>query len=102
MSDLGKTAPKRGGRVRLELTGRSAQCVRYALTMVDSEVRVEAVVEVALADGKVSGVPETGPSWLRSLATSLLRTMYRQRESAGWPRRVTRWRAAKDPTGAGT
>jgi hypothetical protein len=96
MSDLGHTQPRRGGRLRLELRAQTQSSVTYALTLGVASERVEGVVEVALGDGKVSGMPESGPEWLRSFAVSVLRLMYRQRDVAGWPRRVTRWRAARD------
>jgi hypothetical protein len=98
MSDLGKSPPKRGGRVRLELREQTPTAVRYELTLLDANERIDATVEVALADGKVSGIPESGPPWMRTLASALLRTSYRQRETAGWPRRITRWRAGRHTT----
>jgi hypothetical protein len=94
MSDLGRVAPHTGARIRLVLRETRDEEVAYDLLLSGDDMSVQARLTVALVDGNVQGLPAE-PEWLCKLAGGLLRVAYRQRESSGWSRRITRWRAAR-------
>ena len=70
---------------------------RYLIDIQAAEHGWQGVAQVAKADGKVevefspeqtAPMPEWVTDWLRSL----LRGAWRDQQSSGWPRRITRWR----------
>jgi hypothetical protein len=87
-----------GGAVVLELVDESAQLVRYRIELEHAGTRHATVAHVALADGAVSFddfSPPDPPPWLLEYARQFLRSAWRKRAEAPWPRRISRWRDAK-------
>ena len=88
--------PDHGGRIELKLCAGAEASARYLVTIFTAEGEVSAEVTIDAASGSLAlGEWQAGapPSWLESLAKTLLRTTLRTKTSDGeWPRRVTRWR----------
>jgi hypothetical protein len=87
-----------GGRATLRLGAVSALDVEYSGELVTAERRYPSKVRVTCADGAVDiSVEGDPPAWLLDIARTTLRTAWRATQTgADWPRRVNRWRAAKD------
>lgn len=75
----------------MKLREQSADEVRY-----DAELEaMKSLATVRISDGNVSfeaWQPSDPPAWLVDSARAILRSEWR---SKTWPRRITRWRAAK-------
>lgn len=96
MTDLGKVAPRHGGRIQLKLVDGDERAAQYDVTLSFGESVVTRRVRVA-ADGTVSGWPtDVEPAWLGEYAVAVLRLTARQRVGPTWPRRTTRWRNAPE------
>jgi hypothetical protein len=85
--------PDSGGRVRLVLVAANEESVEYEVTLAHRNGAAEGRMRVDVASGAVSTAPEGAPPWLGTLAVGLLRAAHRAHTEAGWPRRLTRWRA---------
>ncbi|HEX2730365.1 MAG TPA: hypothetical protein VHM70_02120 [Polyangiaceae bacterium] len=99
MSSLGSHNPANGGRVDLHLQDITATHVTYTVALATATNRWQGVVALAIDDGSLAwqgGQGETAPDWLIEFCRGLLRSAWRTRESVAWPRRLTRWRDAKD------
>ncbi|HEX7669083.1 MAG TPA: hypothetical protein VF395_05855 [Polyangiaceae bacterium] len=91
-----------GGRATLRLGAVSDAAVEYEGELVTGGALYPSRVLVTCANGtvdiRVEGDP---PAWLVDIARTTLRTAWRATQTgAEWPRRVNRWRAAKDQDGA--
>jgi hypothetical protein len=93
VTDLGATVPETGGRVRLVLVLTSSEAVEYDATLAHQTGVVEGRLRVDIRSGAVSAPPAGAPHWLGALAVGLLRAAHRRHQQAGWPRRLSRWRA---------
>jgi hypothetical protein len=87
-----------GGRATLRLDTVSETAAAYTGELVTAEARFLLSVRVVLADGAIEiSVDGDAPQWLVDVARTTLRTAWRANQAgAEWPRRVSRWRAAKD------
>jgi hypothetical protein len=87
-----------GGRATLRLGAISSTEVEYTGELATAEARFTSRIRVAIADGNVEiSVDGEAPAWLLELARTTLRAAWRARlAGVAWPRRVSRWRAAKD------
>lgn len=89
---------RNGVRLTLERVDVSEEQVEYRCAFAMPECDLEARLAIRIADGEVQLSGEhldQIPEWQRELARALARTAWRQRETSGWPRRVTRWRAER-------
>lgn len=80
----------------MKLVDKRAEAVAYSAELEVASDRFASRATVALADGNVSfsaWQPEGPPAWLLDFARATLRAEWRTK---AWPRRITRWRAAKD------
>jgi hypothetical protein len=85
-----------GGRITLRLAEKGSDRVAYSAELERDSDRFASRATVTLADGAVSfsdWEPAGPPPWLLEFARATLRAEWR---SKNWPRRITRWRAAKD------
>jgi hypothetical protein len=83
-----------GGRIELRLVRVADETVEYAVTLATPDAEVGGTARVMLADGAIELLCDAdAPGWLVELARSVLRAAWRGRADAGWPRRLTRWRA---------
>jgi hypothetical protein len=93
--------PDHGGRFALRLIETNSEQAHFEAALTTSEGSWETDVTVQLGDGSVAWKHrETAalpPEWLLDGARAALRTAWRQHQEQGWPRRITRWRAAPDP-----
>ena len=72
--------------------------VRYGVALALSDAECQGTATIEPEAGRVAFAWQTAPpEWCESTIRAQLRTLYRER-SAGYPRRVTRWRPA--PEGA--
>jgi hypothetical protein len=91
--------PANGGRIVLRLIS-SEEPVRYEVELSTPDATHSSVASIDAA-GSVTfaeyadGAP---PAWLVQVARAMLRALFRAKVQNGWPRRITRWRAA--PSGA--
>lgn len=86
--------PAHGARIVLRLTS-SGPPVEYALEL-HAPARTHHGTARVSVDGKVDFAMLSdgdAPAWLLRDAHALLRALFRARSVAGWPRRLTRWRA---------
>ncbi len=86
-----------GGRISLRRTSLTSESVGYDAELDVGEERFESQVSVQLSDGTVvfsDWAPRPPPDWLADSTRAIVRSEWRSR---AWPRRITRWRAAKDP-----
>jgi hypothetical protein len=89
--------PEHGGTIELKLERSSDEEVAYGATLATPDGSWGARVSVAIADGRVElEVDDGAPGWLVDLARNVMRSVWRARASAGWPRRITRWRAGPE------
>lgn len=104
-SSLGGQVPAHGGRVELRKVRSDESLVEYEVLLGERELQWRLNVSVEIASGKVQWLPSataappaTGepPAWLNTFAEALLRGAWRARDTQPWPRRITRWRSAKD------
>lgn len=88
----------RGGRATLRLGAISDTEVEYTGELTTAEVRFTSRIRVMVADGNVEiSVDGDPPGWLLDIARTTLRSAWRASLSGvAWPRRVSRWRAARD------
>ncbi len=86
--------PEHGGRVTLRLLTID-DCAHFEALLLTAEARFEGQAKVSVETGDVElDSLDSAPEWMVTLTRSLLRGAWRARESAGWPRRITRWREA--------
>jgi hypothetical protein len=87
-----------GGRATLRLWAISSTEVEYIGELATAEARFTSRIRVAVADGNVEiSVDGDAPGWLLDIARTTLRSAWRANlAGVDWPRRVSRWRAAKD------
>jgi hypothetical protein len=87
----------RGGRATLRLGTVSDAQIEYSGELVTAEARFTSRIRVTRADGTMDiTVDGDAPVWLVDIARTTLRTAWRANQTgADWPRRVSRWRAAK-------
>ena len=91
--------PASGGRVVLRLSS-SEDPVRYEVERSTPQGTHSSVASIDVA-GSVTFAEFGGgapPAWLVQVARAVLRALFRAHAQNGWPRRITRWRAA--PSGA--
>ena len=90
-----------GGRATLRLGAVSDADVEYSGELVTAEHRYPSRIRVTRVDGSVDiNVEGDAPAWLVDIARTTLRSAWRATQTgAEWPRRVNRWRAAKDQGG---
>lgn len=89
--------PEHGGRIELVLARADERGARYASTLSTAERSWSGSVEVAAGDGAVViDVPDDPPAWLVDVVRGVVRAGWRARAEAGWPRRLTRWRAGPE------
>ena len=88
--------PSNGGRFTLKLGAEEEEAVIYGAELAGPDATHTSDARVERTTGKVSWAEEAPESllWLQKYATAALRAAHRSRESAGWPRRLTRWRNA--------
>lgn len=94
----------RGGRFVLRLVEVSSEAVRYAGTFESDAEAGALLIRVGLPGGSVelTSPGSATPSWLAEQARAALRAAFRATQSgAAWPRRVSRWRQAREPSGSG-
>lgn len=90
-----------GGRLNLELVAGAG--VSYAAELEAGAAIWRGTLRVD-AGGKVSFEPWPGaepPAWLCQATIAIVRAEWRNRQGpdpSPWPRRITRWRKAPDPT----
>lgn len=96
MTDLGTQLPETGGRVRLVRARVTPERAEYDVVLMHPGGSVQGRMGVEVASGAVSAAPEGAPAWLGTLAVALLRGAHRRHAEAGWPRRITRWRAERE------
>jgi hypothetical protein len=99
MSGLGGHSPDHGGRVSLELSSSNTEGASYTATLRSAEATWQALVKVDAANGAVTWAgagTESAPTWMTQLAVALLRAAWRAHHGQRWPRRITRWRAARE------
>ena len=89
-------SPNNGLRAELRLDS-AEEDARYLIDIQSADHRWQAVGEVTKADGKVdvefNAEPTAAmPDWVNDWLRSLLRGAWRDQQSSGWPRRITRWR----------
>jgi hypothetical protein len=79
--------------------------MQYEALLSERELQWRQNASVELASGKVQWLtasvaeapaPSEPPPWLLTYAEALLRSAWRARDTQPWPRRITRWRSAKD------
>jgi hypothetical protein len=87
-----------GGRVTLRLERISSTEVEYVGELTTADARFTSRFRVRVIDGTVEiEVEGDAPAWLVDIARTTLRSAWRGSLSgAEWPRRVSRWRAAKE------
>ena len=88
--------------LRFELIARTADAgtVAYDVTLTGPETAATGTATVTLADGRVQlDLPASVPAWATSTLNAFLRSEWRSRRDDPedpWPRRLTRWRAARE------
>lgn len=94
--------PRRGGRLVLRLVTTTVTAVEYDGTLEFDDVTAKVVLRVLLPSGTVE-VTSRGPrppEWLVEQARAALRVAFRATQSGiAWPRRLSRWREAREETG---
>lgn len=78
----------------LKLRERSDELVRYDAEL-ETDTTTKSLATVRISDGNVSfdpWEPSDPPAWLLDSARAVLRSEWRNKT---WPRRITRWKAAK-------
>ncbi len=94
---LGNVTPKTGGRMHAVLDVCHEQSAEYRVTLRAADGEWTGRASVTTAGSADLQMSEAGaPDWLTALATTVLRTACRGLAMTQWPRRVTRWRAARD------
>ena len=88
--------PEHGGTLELKLERSSGEDVVYAVTLQTPESEWSASARVRVGDGQVTLELEQAPGWLVDRARNVLRALWRAHADAGWPRRITRWRAGPE------
>ncbi|HTM44555.1 MAG TPA: hypothetical protein VL137_06345 [Polyangiaceae bacterium] len=80
----------------LRLLAVSEQCAQYDVELFEPEHSWSGRAEVSLSAGAVEfgGFSSQPPQWLSDLARTALRTLFRNHQTEGWPRRIARWRPA--------
>lgn len=95
--------PDSGGRLEARLLGSDAHGARYQLDLATKSGTWSASAQVSSEQGEVNWGTWSGgsdpPDWLCRYARSALRGAWRDRNSGGWPRRLTRWREMPAPGG---
>jgi hypothetical protein len=79
----------------LKLREQSSERVRYDAELRSANEHGKSLATIRVEDGAVSfeaWEPSEPPAWLVDSARAILRTEWRAK---AWPRRITRWRAAK-------
>lgn len=93
--------PEVGVRFELNRESVDGDAVRYRLDLEHEQNRFRAVATLELASGAVHFEwPEASqpPAWCSAAVRAQLRTLFRDRLSTPFPRRITRWRAAPQVT----
>lgn len=87
-----------GGRVTLRLGSVTSTAAEYSGELETAETTFRTELAVGVEDGAIAVHAGTdAPPWLLELARVTLRAAWRAtRTGAEWPRRVSRWRPAKD------
>ena len=87
--------PETGGRFSLTLVDQDESEARFDVELVTATGLWRTRAQVSSSEGGVSWNESEllgSPDWLRRYAHAALRSAWRQRGEAGWPRRLTRWR----------
>jgi hypothetical protein len=95
-----------GGKLELRLQSATADSVLYVGALDAPVGSFPCEVTLSMEGGRVDVVVLHGgaepPRWLVEWAKSIVRGLWRGRrggpEAATWPRRITRWRAAAEPS----
>lgn len=93
---LGPMEVETGVRFNLNRESSVANAVLYRVELELPESRFAGLAEVELSSGEVRlewHEPGSPPDWCVSAVRAQLRTLYRDRATRPFPRRVTRWRA---------
>jgi hypothetical protein len=92
--------PEAGARFSVRLLKSDGEQAEFHVELATPRDQWSAQASIAVADGAVrwgdwqgEGAP---PEWLCNYTRALLRSAWRQHATAGWPRRLTRWRDATD------
>lgn len=94
---MASVRPEHGGTIELKLERTSDADVSYRATLATPELEWQGEAHVALETGRVELAPPSEvPPWLVELVRGVLRATWRAHASAGWPRRITRWRAGPE------
>lgn len=99
MSGLGDHSPGNGGRVSLQLVSASAEGASYSATLRAAAQTWQDQLNVEATRGEVTWAgtgAQSAPAWLTQLAVALARGAWRSHQAQRWPRRITRWRAARE------
>lgn len=100
---FGRVRPDHGGRLELKLSEAAGATARYAVLIFTPDAENSSSAQLNAETGVVeigAWAKEAPPAWLEALARTLLRTVLRNKLSAGdWPRRMTRWRPEPAPRG---
>jgi hypothetical protein len=91
---MASVQPDHGGRIELRLESNDELEVVYRAELATPDGVAIGQVRVAVADGGIAFELDAEPAeWLVGVARGVLRSLWRSHAEAGWPRRVTRWRA---------
>jgi hypothetical protein len=98
VSGLGGETPRHGGRVSLKLLRLEDEQVAFEAVLRAAEEHWQAELRVTRQQGTVVWFPAApaAPTWLTEFAVALARNAWRSSQTAPWPRRLTRWRAASE------
>jgi hypothetical protein len=92
--------PEAGGRFEAHLIAEERTNARFRVELGTPAGQWSSEARVSRATGEVEwgawAGPADPPDWLRRYLRSALRSAWRSHAEQGWPRRLTRWRAAPD------
>lgn len=90
-------APRHGARFRFELATTSGAAARYRVVITTADARRHADAEVTPDTVRVGSYDGAVEPWAQKSAVAFLEVLARSfDEEIGWPRRVQRWRQARD------
>jgi hypothetical protein len=91
-----------GVRFELRLQRADDRGASYSVSLHSQGSDWEGEVDLVLPAGELEFrfASETPPAACESIVRAALRTIYRERERSGFPRRVTRWRPLPSASGA--
>jgi len=85
--------PEHGGRIDLALEHADEKSVRYVGELATPDGVWSTTLSVDVVSGEVALAAGDAPGWLVDFARAVVRAAWRAHGGAGFPRRLTRWRA---------